>query len=326
MSTTNACPIVVVGQPRSGSTILTRLLNANPDLFIVNDFYVLQKVAARGLWGALSPDEAGYIAAEIYRILEIRCAQEVGVTLEQSVHLSLEDLAALRDIATGPWQNGLHWHDVLQRLMTEAAHRSGATRWGWNTPQDHLNLARIYEAFPDARVICQLRNPLTMLRSYKNVWGWWHDARRYNPVILAMAWRKAARAVRHWQEEQPDSFMFVRFEDLVHETQPTAARLTQFMAFTTPLPDDLQAFGRNSSLTPGQTVKPVTGLEARLARYICGTEAHILGFDMTSLPATKVSDIVELARVSIGSAHLLITGYLFNADRRARLVSLLRRG
>jgi hypothetical protein len=47
----NSCarrnPIIVVGQPRSGPTILTRVLNDSPERFVINDFYVVQRVVYR---------------------------------------------------------------------------------------------------------------------------------------------------------------------------------------------------------------------------------------------------------------------------------------
>lgn len=42
-----------MGLPRSGSTVLSRLLNDCDDGFFINDFYFLQEVAASGSWDAL---------------------------------------------------------------------------------------------------------------------------------------------------------------------------------------------------------------------------------------------------------------------------------
>ena len=62
MKNTSKTPVFVVGQPRSGSTILTRVLNDIPGLFIINDFYVLQKIDSNGLWKQLTCEQAHMIA------------------------------------------------------------------------------------------------------------------------------------------------------------------------------------------------------------------------------------------------------------------------
>jgi hypothetical protein len=97
-SCTRRNPIIVVGQPRSGSTILTRVLNELPELFVINDFYVLQKIDAENLWRELSPAQAARIAQWIYRIIEIRSAEEMGKTLDQPIHLSMEHLAQVKSL------------------------------------------------------------------------------------------------------------------------------------------------------------------------------------------------------------------------------------
>ena len=81
---------------------LTRLINEAPRTSVVNDFYVLQMIDVAGLWGPLAADDARRIAIWIYRILEIRCTQEVGKTLEQPVHLSLDQLAQVKAQVMGP--------------------------------------------------------------------------------------------------------------------------------------------------------------------------------------------------------------------------------
>ncbi|MEH6834191.1 MULTISPECIES: sulfotransferase family protein [Falsihalocynthiibacter] len=314
-------PIVIVGQPRSGSTILTRLLNEDPSVFIVNDFYVLQKIDAENLWEPLTSDEAFRVAQWVYRILEIRSTQEVGKTLEQPIHLSLDNLGEVKQLVCAEWPDFLLWSDVLHMIFERAATLAGATRWGWNTPQDHQHLDRIYAGFPQALVVCQLRQPNAVLASYKNVEGWWHDRRRYNPVVLAYAWKKAAASTEFWLKEKPEQFQFIRYEDLVGDTPKTSEAFARFLRLTA-LPNSLEGLGENSSMSGTKPKKNVTGLESRLAQKICAESATRLGFPAAAIIGIRMSDFGAALYIVKNSTSLLFSEYLFNNDRRRRLLNL----
>lgn len=314
-------PIIVVGQPRSGSTILTRLLNADSTVFLVNDFYVLQKIDAEGLWDPLSSKDAFRVAQWVYRIIEIRCTQEVGKTLEQPIHLSLENLGSLKHFVCASWPVGLLWSDVLRRVFEYAAALAGASRWGWNTPQDHQHLERIFQSYPTAKVICQLRGPAAVLASYKNVQGWWHDPRRYNPVVLAYAWKKAGRNAQRWQLEKPEQFLFLRYEDLVAETKNVSQHLARFLQLEG-LPSSLEGFGDNSSLRGTHPFKKVTATEMWIAERICGQTATTLGFEKPKGASPRLADVGELGGITLRSMDLVVREYLFDADKRQRLINL----
>ena len=48
-----ASSIFIVGLPRSGSTLLSRLINESPDILCVNDLYYVQRVLAENADGGL---------------------------------------------------------------------------------------------------------------------------------------------------------------------------------------------------------------------------------------------------------------------------------
>lgn len=317
-------PVVIVGQPRSGSTILTRYINELEGTFIINDFYVLQKVDGANLWGELSSDDAQRIARWIYRILEIRCTQEIGKTLEQPIHLDLESLAQVKALVLSPWPVGLFWFDVFETVLGTAARLSGATIWGWNTPQDHLHLGRIYDAYPDAKIIAQLRKPEAVLSSYKNVHGWWHDARRYNPVAQALAWKKSARSILHWKRARPQDFIFLSFEQFVAHTDIEGLRIARFLDLP-PHPAALDDLGSNSSFSSFRSKKSVTDLEVMIARKIIGDVAEKLEFKFRDSLKPSFAGIVEIGKVVRDSISILMSVYLFDPDKRKRILNLLKR-
>jgi hypothetical protein len=320
----NLNPIIVVGQPRSGSTILTRVLNESPDLFIINDFYVLQKIDAENLWGKLAPSEAATIASWIYRIIEIRSTQAIGKTLDQSIHLSMADLAKVKCLVQQEWAAGLCWSDVLSDVMAFAAKLAGAKRWGYNTPQDYFHLERLVAAYPDCGVVLQLRQPESVLRSYKNVSGWWHDPRRYNPLTVAWAWRSAATSYEHFQSAFPANILFIRFEDLVSETSATVRRLNEFLDISLKS-IQLSNYGNNSSHSIGAPKLVFTDTETLVCESIIGDIQVRLGFEKNADASISLRGLAECARSIGGSLSLFFEKYLFDRDLRKRLVHLFTR-
>lgn len=314
-------PIVIVGQPRSGSTLLTRIVNEANEAFILNDFYVLQKIDAAGLWGVLDAQSAAQIATWVFERIEIRATQESGKTLEQSIDLSTDGLEATRAVAAGPWADGLMWSDVLETVMMAAAKGAGRSRWGWNTPQDHFFFDKIFAAYPQARAAVLLRNPPAVLSSYKNVSGPWHEPRRYNPYAIGMAWRAACNSYDRWHAQEPDRVIFLRYEDLVENTQDSTARLAahfdlSFGAF------DIADFGRNTSHGGGQK-QPVSPSELALCYRAIGPALADHGFAAAPEARWRLADMAEILRIGARSVGYLVGSVLTDADRRKRVFKLL---
>lgn len=315
-------PIFVVGQPRSGSTIVTRILNDAPGLFVVNDFYVLQKIDGAALWGLLTPEQARKIASWIYRILEIRSAQEIGKTLNQPIHLTLEQLSSLKELVHQRWPDGIYWHQILDEVMSRAAHLAGCDRWGYNTPQDHLHLKKLFDAYPNCRVILQLRHPEPVLNSYKNATGWWHDPRRYNPFTIAIAWRAAAQSYETWLEKFPNQILFVRYEDLVAKTDRTVRNLAIFLSVQFPT-INLASYGRNSSHSGRASTKEVTDTEIWICQAIIGDISKRLGFCPSAKAGLSFTGIISTVQAIIFSLYLFFDEYLFSKEQRTKLFRLL---
>jgi len=321
--TCRQAPIVVVGQPRSGSTITTRVLNECDGVFLLNDFYALQAIDAEGLWQRRDPAAAGRVAEIVLDRLTIRATQETGKTLEQSIDLPADKLAEVAAQARRDWPDGTAWHEVVGAILSHAAQAAQCVAWGWNTPQDHLHLERIFAAWPEARALFVLRAPRAVLRSYKNVSGPWHDARRYNPVTIGLAWKVAAQNFHRWQERKPGQVDFMSYEDLVANTDACAARLSAFI--DRPCPDiDLARFGKNSSHAGNATSHRVTDAEVWAMQKVVGPELERLGFTPDAA-AKPTSGMVQLAGILARSGLFIGGQVLTDPDRRKRALNFLRR-
>jgi hypothetical protein len=180
------------------------------------------------------------------------------------------------------------------------------------------------KAYPDCAVILQLRQPEAVLKSYKNVSGWWHDPRRYNPVTVALAWRAAASSYETFRNAYPSNIIFIRFEELVSETSDTVRRLNSFLDVS--LENiELNSFGNNSSHSSGSPRLMVTDTEVLVCESVIGRLQTRLGFEKKLGARISVKGLIECARSFVGSASLFFGEYLFNRDFRKRLTHLFVR-
>lgn len=350
-------PLVLVGMPRSGSTLLTRLLNESPDLFVVNDFYFLQRVDEQDAFeGILDGAIAKTLALDLVERIRARVERPDSPPLECALQLSSEQEASLEAFAlqkaAEPNQT---WDQLLSAVMEKTAKQLGKTRWGYNTPQDHVHLDRLFQAFPALEVIFLLRDPRDTARSYKYVTrNGYHDPNRYHPAAQSFLWRKAYRRYRS-EVERNHNVLMVRYEDIVENTAATIEKIAAFTAVTFP-PIDLSRFGNNSSFkttateqtgsqapseptdrdksAPEQigsekkapTEKPTKKLresEVCLCEQVAKAEMEALGYDLSG-SQIKIGELPYLSFITLRFAWFYTKKSLLSKNVRKRLIGTFK--
>ncbi|MEO0355309.1 MAG: sulfotransferase, partial [Cyanobacteria bacterium P01_A01_bin.3] len=125
-------PVILVGMPRSGSTILSRLLNESPELFIVNDFYLLQRAEGLGvLKSDLDASEAKCFAANVIRRIKCRIEREDSTDIEDALCITPSQEAELEEYALSvATEESRSWHEILSSIMHKAGEMMGKPHWG----------------------------------------------------------------------------------------------------------------------------------------------------------------------------------------------------
>jgi protein-tyrosine sulfotransferase len=202
--------IILLGAPRSGTTLLRRLLNWHPDISCGGETFLLT-AAARFL-------RADSIADGIdYGVLG--GLQAAGFSEERV----LGDLRAL-----------------VTRYLEEMAARDGKRVWAAKTAIDSFYVAEIEKLFAGrARFVCLLRHGLDVAISLKDL----SDAnemylRELHDYIVrwprpleafAHAWADVTTALLGLAERQPESTFLLRYEDLVADPAAELRELTDFL-------------------------------------------------------------------------------------------------
>lgn len=201
--------IVVLGVPRSGTTLLRRLLDAHPNIACPPETYVLSGVAR-------------FLHAERFSSgLEIGALHGLSYAgFEQD-----EVFARLRTMAFG--------------FFEDSARRQGKPRWAEKTAFDAFHVAAIRRVFQGhVRFLCVQRHGLDVVTSLEHLvakTGGFvqelHDYLRKYPEpreAFARAWMDASVAIAELAESD-DMAMSLRYEDLVADPAASMKSVCEFI-------------------------------------------------------------------------------------------------
>ena len=292
-------PLIVVGLPRSGTSFLSHALSQLPDYYVFDDLYLITQSAAR------RAGDAVLSAAQLDKLLyflgwQIRARHRFGSYAIPAVEdTRAEDLNdALRKSFLKRPGTAL---DLQAEWLLRLAIAKGARNWGFKMPKAFLQAPRLFAAYENVQLIFMMRQPEDVLASYKNMPNdptGDGDPRRYHPLVYALYWRLAARSFERLSQRFPDKTHLVRFHEFVADplaqTNNLATQIRTLPAQQITKPPNPNSSYRDKGTKAAH--KPLTGLEARIVRYICGREMEALGFDTRPLPQLALSDIADLVR------------------------------
>ena len=170
ISALNGNPILIIGPPRSGTTLLATMLNSHPGIFIANEAKVFVRLLPR---------------KEKNLLLDEQAVQGIIMQLERNELHYLSPLPGARDILQD--EMNLDLVKFIRSFFGAIAVREGKRRWGEKTAVAYRQLPLIHSSFPDAVFLGLDRDPYEIAASYMKVnpkWGalgaiiHWLDFRR----------------------------------------------------------------------------------------------------------------------------------------------------
>jgi hypothetical protein len=173
-------PVFIVGLQRTGTTMLQRLLAADPGLRALASWEALNPAPlARRLWQRRDPriDQAvrgekglRYLAPDFFAIhpVEAEAPEEEVILLDHSF-LSTVAEAILRVPSFAAWleeQDQTPAYEYLKKMLRLLQWQARADRWILKTPHHLEWLDTLLEVFPDARIVQTHRDPVKTLASF----------------------------------------------------------------------------------------------------------------------------------------------------------------
>ena len=285
-------PFFVVGNPRSGTTLLRSILCGHSQIDI--------------------PDETGFLA-HLGRYQSRRLSRE---EIEQLVgdlgRMNHEWSGLVDDVDTFceslPESTLRHALDALYRIKT-----NDAARWGDKGPSYVRVLPTINKIFPDAKFIHIIRDGRDSVLSALKKWSdrYWY----YDTYYLLQTWKQnvtLGRQAASWLG--PERYLEIRYEELVENTEATVRKICDFLdePFEATMLENTAAGKRIAGPTGHHEVAaPVsvgsvanwktkmTVFDQKLSEQMVGPLLRDLGYDVPEMPAMTIGERIKKTQMAV---------------------------
>lgn len=200
-------PLMIVGAPRSGNTLVRRVLMASGQIYIPPETYVMGRlIKSWPRWSVLPWTEKVWLFCAYFDRHRHRD------------ELDVESLSPFADDAAG-WPRGRRTlgdlFDGFYRFLGQE-HGFPAERWGDKTPWNTMNLKQISTFFPKAQYLKLVRDGRDSVASQLRA-----DMRDLDEA--AYRWVQANKACQRFLK--PENTLSMRYEDIVTNPEESFARI-----------------------------------------------------------------------------------------------------
>ena len=196
--------VFVISTPRSGSTLLMRILNATSSIYSRPEPHLAPPLAHLGFWDVV--DQAPYDQLQA----------------QDAVRAFVDDLPGGEQ---DYWDACRAYLDVLYGRMLDTAPNDERFFLD-KTPANALVLPFLMKVYPKARFIILTRHPAAIFASYANSFfdGDYASAVRFNPILTRYV-PVMAQALR----DRPAPVLHVRYEDVATQPEVELQRISGFL-------------------------------------------------------------------------------------------------
>ncbi|GAB3751748.1 hypothetical protein GCM10028795_20120 [Lysobacter olei] len=223
----SAQPIFVIGMPRSGTTLVDRILSSHPAVRSAGELQnfgvALKRLSGSRTQALLDSD-----------------------TIQRALGVDPQELGRVYLESTRPGTDGTpHFVDKL--------------------PHNFLYAGFIARALPNARIVCLRRDPVdTCLSNFRQLFaaGNPYYGYSYDVMDTGRYYLQFDRLMRHWQQVLPGRILEVDYEQLVNDQEGQTRRLLEFCGL--PWDDACLRFQDNAApVATASVVQVREGLHAR---------------------------------------------------------------
>jgi sulfotransferase family protein len=226
-------PIFVVGPSRSGTTLVRSILNAHPAVSIAPETHYFDDLRPRLGARALAPLED----------TDVRSVERYFLALRDTVY-GQETSPGQTSIDSGELRREAHFLGGTADAYFEAFCRRrmralGKSRWGEKTPRHVFRIAEMLDLWPEAKVVCLVRDPRAVVASYRDWKRGKPDSsvpdrlratRSYHPVVSALLVKGAVEASQQARRRfGAERILLLRYEELVTEPERSVRTLAEWI-------------------------------------------------------------------------------------------------
>jgi hypothetical protein len=316
-------PIFIVGPPRSGTTLMARILNEHQEIHSPGETFFFEDIwSRRGRFGTLESRKE--MAEAVRETLSIY--GRYNWTKEQAF---VDQHLAPNDLTQSALDLGGGYRGLFIAYMQAMSSVKDKPHYCDDTPKHLFHLPDILTLLPEAKFIFCVRDPRDFLCSYKNYWRRSQDTARvkaiYHPIITSLLWNSSAKLISRYQQEYPDKTLLLKYEELVADPEAVIQQVTTFIQ----LPYQTQmlqistsnsSFGENREggifkSSVGRWTTCLKPEEVWLMQKINGDLLPLLNYH----PEPVSPNWLRVASYLIGFPFALLRALYANRDRRGSL-------
>jgi Sulfotransferase family len=282
-----ADPFFIVGNDRSGTTMLRLILDRGSDVAIPPESMYLTDFASEFDEGGPADHAAAqHLMDQVWGHPKVRLWELPGGSPQVPADLRGPD--AYRFVVEAPFK--------------AYAARHGKPRWGDKTPHYVHHVDHLLRVWPQARFVVVVRDGRDVDLSLRRM-----PFGPNNAWAAAQWWARGIRAGEQAQRGHPDAVTTVRYEDLVREPEREVRRICEFLGLgyapamleleladrSKIVADQLSWFptlfdGINSSAA-GRWRREMSARDQRVFETLAGPELARLGYEVAGAPAAELS-------------------------------------
>lgn len=231
--------LLVTGMVRSGTTVISRAIDAHPQIVCALDpcmgvLRAFNNALMRRSYGRDVPTEAPLsdFCSESEPAIDLYDAASMDLALEDSLADLRESIASFAE-SNSPAilplvrnVDGQTYGELLARLLDvlRSAYGGDETRWvGFKQTWVEALAAPLMNTFPDARCVHVIRDPRAVIASWKESRHLTHD---YPFLMMIRHWRKSVALASRWNRRF-GHYLTMRYEDFAVDPEREMRRVAE---------------------------------------------------------------------------------------------------
>ena len=207
-------PVFIVGMSRSGTTLLSRMLDEHSQIAILPETWMYVVLDRFGCLKEFSDTwQASLFFNEVWQNLRYYRDPAAQVLAREALRVGRYE---------GPTA------PILERFGRAYAKERNAKIWGEKTPAHALWLPQIRALFPEARILFMVRDPRDVLVSYDDRWDKSERDTEYLASTASLLKYYMNHLLRH-PTFPPDQIRWLRYESLVADPATELQKICDFL-------------------------------------------------------------------------------------------------
>ena len=253
-------PIFIVGNSRSGTTLMGSILGLNPEVFTFEELHFFGT-----LWSPSDRDRQLTSQQAIDLTAKLLAIQDEDVISHKDPQLFIKEAEAIISTQT---QETYKATDIFSSFLIDTAQKNNKIIPCEQTPRNVLYISELLKLYPECHIVNMVRDPRDVLLSQKYKWKIrflgasnipYREAIRswanYHAVTISKLWNVNINSASKYLDHS--RVITIRFEDLITQPEAIIRQVCQFadLEFAPEMLQVSQSEGGVSShkkIAPGQ--------------------------------------------------------------------------